>query len=108
MDRPTLTPEQQAEGQRIYDVLRQAADADLRELAQLLAAKADADLFGATEFQARDAAHRIAAKALEAALQGRKKGGTTAPAAPAPTAARRRASRGGRPGSSKAPSAPSA
>jgi hypothetical protein len=108
MDRPTLTPDQQAEAQRIYDVLRQAADADLHNLAQLLATKADGDLLGATEFQVRDAVHKIGAKALEAALQGRKKGGTRAPAAPAPTAARRHASRGGRPKRSKAPSAPSA
>jgi hypothetical protein len=108
MHRPPLTPEQQAEAQRIYDVLRQAADADLRDLAQLLAAKADGDIFGATEFAVRDAVHKIGAKAIETALQGRKKGGTTAPAAPAPTAAKRRVSRGGRPRRSKAPSVPSA
>jgi len=108
MHRPTLTPEQQVEAQRLYDVLRQAADADLRDLAHLLAAKADSELFGATEFQVRDAVHKIGAKAIETALQGRKKGATTAPAAPAPTAAKRPASRGGRPRQSKAPSAPSA
>jgi len=108
MDRPTLTPEQQTEAQRIYEVLRQATDADLHDLAQLLAAKDDADLFGATEFQVRDAVHKIGAKAIETALQGRKKGATTAPAAPVPTAVRRHASTGGRPGRPKAPSGPSA
>lgn len=102
MDRPTLTPEQQSEAQRIYDVLRQAADADLRDLSELLATKADNELLGATEFQVRDAVHKIGAKALETALQGRKKGATTAPAAPAPTAKRRHASRGDRPRRSKA------
>jgi hypothetical protein len=103
MDRPTLTPQQQAQAQRIYDVLRQAADADLRELAQLLAAKADHELFGATEFQVRDAVHKIGAKALETALQERKKGGTTVPAVPVPTVTRQRASSGDRPRRSKAP-----
>lgn len=103
MDRPTLSPEQQAEAQRIYDVLRQAADTDLRDLAEMLASKADHELFGATEFQVRDAVHKIGAKALETTLQGRKKGATTAPAVPARTAARRHASRGDRPRQSKAP-----
>lgn len=107
MDRPTLTPEQQTEAQRIYNVLRQAADNDLRDLAELLASKADNELFGATEFQVRQAVHKIGATALETALQGRKKGATMAPAAPAPTAARRHASRGDRPRPCKAPSAPS-
>jgi hypothetical protein len=103
MDRPTLSPEQQSEAQRIYEVLRQAADTDLRDLAELLAAKTDNELLGATEFQVRDAVHKIGAKALETALQGRKKGATTAPAAPAPTAAKQHASRGDRPRQSKAP-----
>lgn len=103
MDRPILTTQQQAEAQRIYDVLRQAADADLRDLAELLATKADHELFGATEFQVRDAVHKIGAKALETALLGRKKGATTAPAAPAPTVKRRHASTDGRPRRSKAP-----
>ena len=103
MDRPILTTQQQAEAQRIYDVLRQAADADLRDLAELLATKADHELFGATEFQVRDAVHKIGAKALETALLGRKKGATTAPAAPARTAKRRHASTGDRPRQSKAP-----
>jgi hypothetical protein len=94
---PDLTPEQQAESDRIFAALQQACQADLRALADLLASKADADLFGATEFQARDRVLPIAAKALQAALEGREKGGTTAPAAPARTAARRPSSSAGRP-----------
>jgi hypothetical protein len=94
MTRPDLTPDQQAESDRIFAALQQACLADLRALADLLASKADGDLFGATEFQARDRALPIAAKALETALAGRKKGGTTAPA---PTAARRPSSSAGRP-----------
>ena len=100
MARPSLTPQQQAEARRIYEALRTAADADLRELAELLAGKADAELFGATEFQVRDAVHRLGAKALAAALEGRKKGATTAPAAPAPAAARPPSSSAGRPSGS--------
>ena len=92
-----LTPEQQAESDRIFAALQQACQQDLRALADLLASKADADLFGAAEFQARDRVLPIAAQALEAALQGRKKGGTTAPAAPARIAARRPSSSAGRP-----------
>jgi hypothetical protein len=76
MPRQTLTPEQQAEADRLYDALRRAADADLRELAELLATKPDAQLLGATEFEVRDKVHRLGAKALQAALDGRKKGGT--------------------------------
>jgi hypothetical protein len=84
--RPELTPEQQAESDRILATLRQAAESDLRELADVLATKDDSNTFGATEFTVRDIAHRIAARALEAALEGRKKGATTAPPSPAPTA----------------------
>ena len=72
---PTLTPEQQAEAQRIYEALRQAADADLRAVAELLASRPDGQLLGATEFEVRDRVHRIGAKATQAALDGRKKGG---------------------------------
>jgi hypothetical protein len=84
--RSELTPEQQAESARILATLRQAAEADLRELADVLATKGDSNTFGATEFTVRDIAHRIAARALEAALEGRKGGATTAPPSPAPTA----------------------
>ena len=39
MSRPTLTPEQQAEAQRIYQLRRRATDDDLRDMAELLAGK---------------------------------------------------------------------
>jgi hypothetical protein len=86
--RPALTAEQQAGSERIRDVLLEARADDIRELAELLASKEDHDTFGATEFAVRDIVHRIGAKAIEAALSGRKKGGTTGPVAPAPTATR--------------------
>jgi len=84
---PTLTPEQQAESDRIFAALQQTAVDDLRALADLLATKDDSNTFGATEYTVRDIALRIGAKALESALGGRKKGGTTAPPTSAPTAA---------------------
>ena len=82
-----LPSDQQAEARRLLDHLSAACAADLEGLACLLASKADRDLLGRTEFEVRDRVHAIGAKAVEAALAGRKKGGTTAPAAPARTAA---------------------
>ncbi len=90
-----LTADQEAEARRIYEALKHSADAELMALARLLAAKADGELFGATEFQVRDAVHRVGARALESALAGRKKGGTTGPAGAARAAAGRPSSRGG-------------
>jgi hypothetical protein len=75
----SLTPEQTECAERIYQTLRQAVDSDLRRLAELLAAKPERQLLGKTEFEVRDRVHTIGAKALEAALQERKKGGTRAP-----------------------------
>jgi len=95
-----LTPGQEAEARRIFDALRQSAEADLMALARLLASKAPGELFGAAEFEVRDRAHRIGARAIEAALAGRKKGGTTAPAAPARAARGRPSSSAGRPAAS--------
>ena len=86
--RPVLTAEQQAEADRIRDALLDASADDIRELAELLATKDDTNTFGATEFAVRDIVQRIGAKAIQGALSGRKKGGTTGPAAPAPTATR--------------------
>jgi hypothetical protein len=87
METPALTPEQQEEADRIYEILRRNSEKDLRGLAQLLAAKADSQLFGATEFELRDRASEIAAMALETALSERKKRATEVPASTAPDAA---------------------
>ena len=94
--RPALTPDQQAESDRIFAALQQAAADDLRVLADVLATTDDTNTFGATEFTVRDIVLRVAAKAVETALEGRKKGGTTGPVGPAPTAAKPPASSGGR------------
>ena len=80
MSRLPLTPEQTELAERIYQTLKQAADSDLRGLAELLASKPDRQLLGPTEFEVRDRVHKIGAKAFETALEERKKGGTRGPA----------------------------
>jgi hypothetical protein len=77
-------------------MLEAAAD-DLRELAELLATTDDTDTFGATEFTVRDIVLRVGARAIQTALEGRKKGGTTGPVEPVPTAESPPSSSGGRP-----------
>lgn len=81
---PDLTPEQQAESDRIFVALQTAAADDLRALADLLATKDDSNTFGATEFTVRDIVLRVGAKAIQTAREGRKKGATSA----APSAVR--------------------
>jgi hypothetical protein len=71
-----LTPEQIADAERIYQVLREATEDGHWRMAQLLASRRDDRLFGQTEYELRDLAHRTGAKAIQAALDGRKKGGT--------------------------------
>jgi len=79
MSRLPLTPEQAELSDRIFHSLHQAADGDLRHLADLLASKPQRQLLGQTEFEVSDLVHKIGAKALETALEERKKGGTKAP-----------------------------
>ena len=69
-----LGPEQAERAEQIFQSLRQATEADLRGLAELLACKEDGQLLGPTEFEVRDRVHKIGAKALETALEERKKG----------------------------------
>ena len=75
-----LTPAQEAEAQHIYELLQQTFLDEARRFARLLASKADGQQLGRTEFEVRDQFHRLAATALETALNERKKGGTRAPA----------------------------
>jgi hypothetical protein len=75
MDELNLTPEQEVDAQRIEDIVKAGAIAEIRQIARLLASRTDRELFGQTEFQVRDAVHRIGARALDAALEGRKKRG---------------------------------
>jgi hypothetical protein len=80
MSCPTLTPEQVAEAERITEILMEIARREVRDIAELLASKPDHQLLGRTEFEVRDRVHKIGAKALEAALNERKKGATKGPA----------------------------
>jgi predicted GNAT family N-acyltransferase len=77
---PQLSAQQEAEAQRIFQILKSTTNDDLLALARLLASKKDRDLLGQTEFEVRDRVHQIGAKAMETALHERKKGGTKAPA----------------------------
>jgi hypothetical protein len=61
--------------QRVYDLLREACDSDLRRMAILLADKDDSNLFGQTEFDLRDRVHSLGARALEAVADERQKKG---------------------------------
>jgi len=76
MSQPLSSAEQEAEALRIYKTLRRASRQDLLALSRLLASKPDRELLGKTEFEVRDRVHEIGAKAVETALQERKKGGT--------------------------------
>ena len=70
-----LTPEQLTEAQRNFEVMKKAAEEDLWRIACLMASKANSQLFGRAEFEVRDCVLHIAAKAVETAVNGRKKGG---------------------------------
>lgn len=90
---PLATPEdREARVRALMDQLRPAAEQALRQMAEELADAPDRQLFGDAELRLRDHAHGLAAAALQAGLEGRKKRGTKAPASPAPAASARRAS----------------
>jgi hypothetical protein len=86
MNPSSLTDAQEAEAQQLFRKLQDAAQPDLLALARLLVAQPEAEIFGATEFQARDLVHRIGATALELHL-AEKKTATGVPDSTAPTAA---------------------
>ncbi len=75
-----LTAQQEAEAQRLADLVADKTREEVLNIARLLVSKADHELLGATEFDIRERVHRIGAHALETALNGRKKGGISAPA----------------------------
>jgi hypothetical protein len=71
-----LTPDQAERAEQILQTLTQAAESELRDLAAFLACKPDHQLLGQTEYEVRDRVHKIGAKAIETAVNLRKKGGT--------------------------------
>jgi hypothetical protein len=81
-----LLTEEQAEVQRVKEVVMKAIEGDVEKVARLIASKADGELFGKTEFDLRDLVHRLGSHALEATVDDRKKGGTRAAAQVAQTA----------------------
>ena len=74
-----LSPEQPADAKVLAQAIREAAAAEIDELAHTLLSADDAHLFGENEFKVRDLAHKIAAKAFEQHL-AQKKTATRAPA----------------------------
>ncbi len=71
-----LTPEELAEAERSFEVMKEAVQEDLWRIACLMAGKPTERLLGRTEFEVRDQVLRLGAKAVETAVNGRKKGGT--------------------------------
>ncbi len=67
-----LAPELEAQSRELLTHLRSQADDELLALARLLVSKGDDEIFGDTEFQARDIVHRIGAKAFETHLAQKK------------------------------------
>jgi hypothetical protein len=71
-----LASEQQAEAERLSQLLVQIAQREATRFGQLIATSPDSQLLGRTEFELRDLLHEIGAAFLAAALEERKKGGT--------------------------------
>jgi len=71
-----LTPEQELEARQIADILAAKAKAGVEYIARLLASKSNREFFGETEFQIREAVHRLGAEGIDIALAERKKRGT--------------------------------
>lgn len=71
-----LTPEQEAEAQRLADLVAEKTKAEVLQMARLLVSKKDHEIFGKTEFELRDRCHRLGAELVETALDQRKKGAT--------------------------------
>jgi hypothetical protein len=73
---PELSPEQEQEAQRLAEIIIEKTKAEALAMARLLVSKKDHELLGATEFEVRQRVHKIGARALEAAVNQRKKRGT--------------------------------
>jgi hypothetical protein len=72
----SLTAEQEAEAQRLAEILMDKTKEEVLHMTRLLVSKADRDLLGETEFQVRDLVHKIGAQAIETAVNERKKRAT--------------------------------
>ena len=81
-----LTPEQEAQAQRLTDQIMTRTREEVLQMNRLLMSKKDNELLGPTEFDIRDRVHNLGAKVIEAALNERKKGGTQGRACAVPSA----------------------
>src|SRR5437016_17715 len=77
-----LSPEQEAEARRLFELLHPPVHYEAKRLARRLAANPDDKLRGQTAFEVRDAVHRLGASALPAARDGRNQGGSRGRAGP--------------------------
>jgi hypothetical protein len=66
-----LAPELEAQAQELAARIRARADDDILALARLLVSKDDAEVFGDTEFEAREIVHHLGAAAFEERLKKR-------------------------------------
>jgi hypothetical protein len=73
-----LSPDQEAEAQRLAQAIAAAAQDELLQIARTLVASDRTTLFGATEFRVRDLILGVAAKAYQQHL-AQKKTATTLP-----------------------------
>lgn len=71
-----LSAEQEAEAQRLADAVAVKTKEELLRITRLLVSKKDHELLGQTEFEVRDLVHQIGARAIETAVNERKKGAT--------------------------------
>lgn len=66
-----LPAELEAEAQELAARIRERGDDDILALARLLVSKKDTEVFGDTEFEARNIVHHLGAVALEERLKKR-------------------------------------
>ena len=69
-----LSAELEAQAQELAGRIRERADDDILALARLLVRKADHEIFGDTEFEARMIVHRLGAGAFEERLKKKANG----------------------------------
>ncbi len=87
----SLSPELEAQAQELAARIRARADDDILALARLLVSKNDAEVFGDTEFEARNIVHHLGAVAFEERLKkslATKDLASTAPAVNGPRSSR--------------------
>jgi len=70
-----LSPDQEALAETIYAKIRATMEADLMDMARLMASQPDEELLGLGEFALRDRLNQVGAKVLETAVNERSKKG---------------------------------